>query len=70
MNETLEDLPEKVRWANGHPERAEEMGRNAKQLLEDHVHLRGAQCYMYYLMLRIGELQDFVPRTFQYGVKA
>jgi len=62
VNADLNDLPEKVRWANNHPEKAEKIAQNLGRLA-DVISLEETWlCYWWRLLQGIADLQNFQSR--------
>ena len=58
----LEDVREKVQWADANPARARAIAAAGQAFAQAHLHENAVACYWWHLLSAFSELQDFEPR--------
>ena len=51
------NLVELVEWAQSHPEKAEEIGRNAARFAQNHLRMQDMQCYTFRQIVEYNKLK-------------
>jgi protein glucosyltransferase len=63
VGRTLDDLVDRVLWANAHPNEVAAIGAAGAAFARQHLHTHGVACYWWQLLTEFAALQSFKPRT-------
>ena len=63
VGRTLIDVPERVRWANAHPQEVAAIAARGLAFARQHLTTHAVACFWWQLLSEFAALQDFEPRT-------
>ena len=63
VGRALEDLVERVQWANAHPAEVAAIAARGQAFARRHLHTRAVACFWWQLLTAIAALEDFEPRS-------
>jgi len=63
VGRALQDVVERVEWANGHPEEVTAIAAAGQAFARQHLHKHTIACYWWQLLSEFAALQSFKPRT-------
>jgi len=63
VGRTLEDVVQRVEWANAHPAEVSAIAARGQAFARKHLHTHAVACYWWQLLTAFSGLQNFKPRT-------